>query len=529
MSAPASPDSGPGPDEAVAAAEQGDETPLIPRVRAPRGAATPKRRATSLLVTRAAHVRHRSGASTASAQVDHILADEPEDGAPASPLRAYPDVSAAQFALVVDSVREAIDDGVFPTRIHKGSSGSYFARNKAGRIVGVFKPRDEEPYGRMNPKFTKWVHKHLFPFCFGRSCLIPNVGYISEAGASYIDRRLNLGLVPRTEVVTLASPSFHYSKAERWAAKKGWAPLPPKIGSFQIFLEGYEDATLFFSTGYDRLAYLHMGRGHPLGWDEDTQREFRFQFEKLCILDILIRNTDRSLDNLLVRDDTDRNARKQKANAPPAPAGAGSSSAVQRPGQRPASEHSLQDIGASSSEAAALLAPELDIRLGAIDNGLAFPHKHPDNWRSYPPAWSFLPLSHTPFSKETSDLVLPRLTSNEWWSRTFAELEALFRLDPDFDESLFRKQKAVMRGQAFNTVEILRRAALSTDGEAGSPHALVKRPPVMVYEEEVDVEVPMDEAPIGDAEAGETPFKRRIRTIRRRFEAFTRQPCFTNC
>ena len=70
-------------------------------------------------------------------------------------------------------------------------------------IIGVFKPKDEEPYGHLNPKWTKWVHKLCCPCCFGRSCLVPNQGYLSEAGASIVDEKLELGVVPKTK----ASPS----------------------------------------------------------------------------------------------------------------------------------------------------------------------------------------------------------------------------------------------------------------------------------------------------------------------------------
>jgi phosphatidylinositol 4-kinase type 2 len=68
------------------------------------------------------------------------------------------------------------------------------------KIIGVFKPKNEEPYGRLNPKWTKWMHKLCCPCCFGRSCLIPNQGYLSEAGASLVDQKLQLKVVPKTKV-----------------------------------------------------------------------------------------------------------------------------------------------------------------------------------------------------------------------------------------------------------------------------------------------------------------------------------------
>ena len=64
----------------------------------------------------------------------------------------------------------------------------------------MFKPKDEEPYGHLNPKWTKWVHKLCCPCCFGRSCIVPNQGYLSEAGAFIVDEKLGLGVVPKTKV-----------------------------------------------------------------------------------------------------------------------------------------------------------------------------------------------------------------------------------------------------------------------------------------------------------------------------------------
>jgi len=71
--------------------------------------------------------------------------------------------------------------------------------------IGVFKPKDEEPYGQLNPKWTKWMQKMCCPCCFGRGCLILNQGYLSEAGASLVDQRLQLNIVPKTKVQLLMS------------------------------------------------------------------------------------------------------------------------------------------------------------------------------------------------------------------------------------------------------------------------------------------------------------------------------------
>ena len=121
------------------------------------------------------------------------------------------------------------------------------------KVVGVFKPKDEEPYGRLNPKWTKWMHKLCCPCCFGRSCLIPNQGYLSEAGASLVDQKLNLNIVPKTKIVKLASETFNYPRIDRQKARVKHAlleqfphvgfrfnrvGLPAKVGSFQLFVDG---------------------------------------------------------------------------------------------------------------------------------------------------------------------------------------------------------------------------------------------------------------------------------------------------
>lgn len=63
-------------------------------------------------------------------------------------------LSKLEFDDMVESVRTAIELGLHPKLIAQGSSGSYFARNSGGKTVGVFKPKDEEPYASKNPKWT---------------------------------------------------------------------------------------------------------------------------------------------------------------------------------------------------------------------------------------------------------------------------------------------------------------------------------------------------------------------------------------
>lgn len=369
---------------------------------------------------------------------------------------SLPEVSPQEFILIVNEIRQAIRAGKLPLRIHQGSSGSYFCQDHMLRTQAVFKPKDEEPYGHLNPKWTKWFHRNLFPCCFGRSSLIPNVGYLSEASASLIDRQLKIGLVPRTEVVKLASASFSYPRRVLAASKRtqGEVPLPLKIGSFQLFLEGFENASSFLarnpwpaSCALDQTRKGSKDRTSldPPTHDDDTlpmlshdhhsqkkiwsifrQRQFRLELEKLILFDYLIRNTDRGLDNWMIK-----------------------------------------------------ISEDDSISIAAIDHGLAFPHQHPSNWRSYPYGWLQLPpsLLDRPFSESVRMHFLSLLTSTSWWQNTELLLIKLNHLDPDFNRKMFDKQLEVIRGQAWNLVECLK-----TPGEG--PLELCRRPPVIVFEHE---------------------------------------------
>lgn len=70
------------------------------------------------------------------------------------------------------------------------------------------------PYHSLVLIFSR-LQRTLCPCCFGRGCLVRNQGYLSEAGASIIDTKLRLNIVPKTRVVRLASDSFNYPAYQR--------------------------------------------------------------------------------------------------------------------------------------------------------------------------------------------------------------------------------------------------------------------------------------------------------------------------
>ena len=335
-----------------------------------------------------------------------------------------------EFDDVVESVRTAIELGVHPKMISQGSSGSYFARNTDGKVVGVFKPKDEEPYASRNPKWTKWIHRNLFPCFFGRACLIPNLSYVSEAAAYVLDSRLRTNLVPYTDIVHLSSKAFFYDFWQRSAFYRKRKPLPEKPGSFQVFLKGFKDANIFLrdhpwpdqvNSGFRpedaprRKKRPWTENCRPSGansddedegenenrqtssdedrqqrrfhWTDTLQQAFREELEKLVILDYIMRNTDRGLDNWMVKVDWHSQEVSIVAD-PPKPKNETTNNAHPVPvdgnGNRPQDPYRRQEamrpISRSASPAfgpkTASLPPSISI--GAIDNSLSWPWKHPD-------------------------------------------------------------------------------------------------------------------------------------------------------
>ena len=339
-------------------------------------------------------------------------------------------MTKAQFDDVVESVRTAIELGVHPKMISQGSSGSYFARNTDGKVVGVFKPKDEEPYASRNPKWTKWIHRNLFPCFFGRACLIPNLSYVSEAAAYVLDRRLRSNLVPYTDIVHLSSPAFFYDFWQRSAFYRKRKPLPLKPGSFQVFLMGYKDANIFLR---DHPWPDHLNSGfrpqdaprkkrpwneecRPSGphnsddeddgpersrsttrdepdqpkfrWTEALQQSFREELEKLVVLDYIMRNTDRGLDNWMVKVDW-HNEEVSIVSEPPKLNG----QVLEHPQPHPVPipiqiegsdstepYKKQQGMSTSSRSATPIKATRNQpiMSIGAIDNSLSWPWKHPD-------------------------------------------------------------------------------------------------------------------------------------------------------
>ena len=450
-------------------------------------------------------------------EIHYSVFQPPEGFRPKTPSRLldHPDarMTKAQFDETVESINIAIEQDLHPKLISKGSSGSYFARNSKGKTVGVFKPKDEEPYATKNPKWTKWIHRNLFPCFFGRECLIPNLSYVSEAAAFVLDSRLQTNVVPYTDIVSFSSIAFHYDFWQRRAYYRKRKPLPPKLGSLQIFLKGYEDATQFLQhhpwpdqpnlksrsssrkrgrwrdacrgsiDSDDEEGEVRPGRAEERErkqfWTPSLQQSFREELEKLVILDYIMRNTDRGLDNWMIRIDQASQTASIVAEPPKSAGDQDATESEEGPYIRATDMHAGETKQAKDDSGQSVM-------IGAIDNSLSWPWKHPDAWRSFPFGWLFLPVSliGQPFSQKTRDHFLTLLTSKQWWAETQLALRHCFSQDADFQEKMFSRQIAVMKGQAWNVVETLKTAD-------HGPLELTRRGRVHVWDDIVDVPTAM--------------------------------------
>ncbi|XP_050497760.1 phosphatidylinositol 4-kinase type 2-alpha isoform X2 [Diabrotica virgifera virgifera] len=290
----------------------------------------------------------------------------------------FPDDPA--FSDLVWQAEAAIDHGIFPERISQGSSGSYFVKNQSGVVKLVSETFNYLRIDRQKARVKRAIMEQF-----------PNVGL----------RFNRIG-------------------------------LPPKVGSFQLFVDGYKDADY----------WLRRFEVEPL--TPSLAQKFQLQFERLVVLDYIIRNTDRGNDNWLIKYDQPTVVNGNSVSA----------------------QVELTD----TTDWNLVQLPEISI--AAIDNGLAFPYKHPDSWRAYPYHWAWLPQAKVPFSKATKDLVLPLLSDMNFVQDLCDDLYLLFKRDKGFDRNLYERQMSVMRGQILNLTQALK--------DSKSPVQLVQMPAVVV-------------------------------------------------
>lgn len=244
--------------------------------------------------------------------------------------------------------------------------------------------------------------------------------------------QLRTHLVPYTDVVWLSSKSFHYPFWDRRKFHRKKKGLPAKPGSFQVFLKGFKDANVFLrehpwpdqylsgfrandgnpkkrrrwtescrpsSAGLPDDAYASedensreeeaLGPGR-FAWTENLKESFREELEKLVILDYIMRNTDRGLDNWMVKVDWEAgkvsvasdpiqlNMEQVTEEEGPRPV-----NLTQQPPQATRASYPYKTQKPMSASSRRFAGKEPEISIGAIDNSLSWPWKHPDAWRRY--------------------------------------------------------------------------------------------------------------------------------------------------
>lgn len=243
-------------------------------------------------------------------------------------------------------------------------------------------------------------------------------------------------------------------------------------------MKGYKDADY----------WLRRFDSEPLV--PELAKSFQLQFERLVILDYIIRNTDRGNDNWLIRyvppqfegrpesraSTRSRSPRRftlpRKSSPKPRKSNSSPETSVQSqetptpsppkdtaPDDRQPNDNqenintiSQNDEQPSSSNRKSIridskatmvnheddwtLINKPEIKIAAIDNGLAFPFKHPDSWRAYPYHWAWLPQAKVPFSEDTKDLVLAKLSDMTFVEDMCKDLYMLFQVSCSYICSL---------------------------------------------------------------------------------------------
>jgi hypothetical protein len=159
---------------------------------------------------------------------------------------------------ILDQARDGLACGLSPELTPSGLGGTYFLKNSAKQIVGVFKPEDEEAGGPNNPKGNSG--------CMGkpsvRNGVLAGEANLREVAAYMLDHQ-KFANVPATVRVEVQHAVFGGK---------------PKVGSFQEFRIHDEEAGDLSSSLFS------IEEAH-----------------KIAIMDVRLLNTDRNDENLLVK------------------------------------------------------------------------------------------------------------------------------------------------------------------------------------------------------------------------------------
>lgn len=254
----------------------------------------------------------------------------------------------------------------------EGSSGVYKAHGVGGDILFSIKPAEEGPHEVDNPK-AKSLSKCIRKRLrsYERDSIKGHPAYRSEVWASKIDQHAKLNIVPLSKTVRINSPAFNGAKVKE-ASCQIWIRIDDN--ERQQFASSITKSRFFGST------YMFSRQRFP-----ETDK-FKVEFDKLVINDFVSGNQDRDTDNWLIK--------------------------------------FIKSVGNI-----------VDIVIKAFDNGLAFPEKHPNSWKSTRKQymWGKLRCANRAFTLEGKSFI-----------NTFTNAESLKALFDSFGPNFSKEQKETM-------------------------------------------------------------------------------------
>jgi len=120
--------------------------------------------------------------------------------------------------------------------------------------------------------------------------------------------------------------------------------------------------------------------------------------------------------------------------------------------------HTINPAGDMNIQETDSQKPDRIFKIACIDNGLAFPFKHPSDIRSYPFSWAklFPYFANQPFVPEVKELVLHILQNVELVKDLCQKIEVQFNADKRFrKKETIKSQLSVFRGQMFNLLRAM--------------------------------------------------------------------------
>mmetsp|Transcript_13512 Transcript_13512/g.19929 ORF Transcript_13512/g.19929 Transcript_13512/m.19929 type:complete len:711 (-) Transcript_13512:27-2159(-) len=188
--------------------------------------------------------------------------------------------------LTIQQARRGLAIGFKPELVLDGSGGTYFLHDARKVKIAVFKPADEEPYAKNNPRGYLGCGSLREGIAPGEACLREVAAYLLDHG--------NFANVPMTTLAEASHSAFHVS-GTRLNVSQGGASL------------GSHALTSLTMTSTEKKNEKKVGSLQTFVNAECTMDDLspskihKDQIHKIAILDIRLMNADRNSANLLCK------------------------------------------------------------------------------------------------------------------------------------------------------------------------------------------------------------------------------------